>query len=472
MVEKSLDRGKLVAFADDKELIGRAFDFALRAHRGQKRRDGSDFILHPYRVALELAGWRMDDITLASGLLHDVVEDTGASKEMLEEEFGGKIAEIVSALTKIKGISYVSSDVENLRSLIVAMSRDVRVIIVRLADKLDNMRTIEFLDAEHRRKFSRAILDIYAPLAHRLGMNIVKTELENRAFEVIYPDEFLRINRVIKRLHPRAQKTIERAEKKLYKRLEEEGVRIEKIKGRVKSPLSIFRKCEIQKKEFEEIEDIVAVRIIVSQTDDCYRALAVLHSLFDPVEGSFTDYISYPKMNMYQSIHTTVRFPEGEIVEFQIRTEEMDKTAEFGIASHWRYKELSGRPARGLKEWLSSFYEWQSQNISREEFLENLKTELSYDEIFVLTPKSDVKRLIKGATPIDFAYAIHTDIGNHYHGALVGGKMVPMSRVLQSGDKVKILTSSSSHPTRDWLKFARTPKARYKIRHWLRTVRK
>jgi len=459
MVEKSFDKEKILAFADDKDLIGRAFDFAASRHSGQKRMDGSDFIFHPYRVALELAGWRMDDVTIAGGLLHDVIEDTGVSKEEIEEKFGRKIAEIVSALTKIKGISHGSPDIENLRSLIVAMSRDIRVIIVRLADKLDNMRTVEFLDEAHRKKFSRAVLDIYAPLAHRLGMNVVKTELENRAFEVVHPEEFSRIKKVIASLHPRARRTIERAEKKLYKNLEGEGVKIVKIKGRVKSPLSIYRKCRAQKKKFEEIEDIVAVRVIVSGIDDCYKSLAVLHSVFEPVEGTFTDYISYPKMNMYQSIHTTARDFSGEVVEFQIRTKEMDKTAEFGIASHWRYKELSARPARGLKEWLSSFYEWQSQGISRDEFLENLKTELSYDEIFVLTPRSDVKRLIKGATPIDFAYAVHTDIGNRYRGALVNDKMVPMDRVLQSGDRVKILTSSAAHPTRDWLKFARTARA-------------
>jgi len=448
---------------ENKVLVRKAFDFAGSHHEGQTRKDGSPYILHPLRVAGILAEWSMDETTVISGLLHDLIEDTGVLPEDLENEFGEEIARIVRALTKIKEIPAVSKNVENLRQLIIAMSRDVRVIIVRLADKLDNIRTIEFLSREHQERFARGVLDIYAPLAHRIGMNVVKNELEDRAFKIVKPEEYIKIKKILKKIHPRALQTIKSVEKDLGASLKSGDISSVKIMARLKSPRSIYRKELKQDKELGELEDIVAVRVITASLEDCYKTLAVIHNFYEPVEGSFTDYITYPKINMYQSVHTTCRTPAGEIVEFQIRTQDMDRTAEFGIAAHWKYKNIDGRTAKGLKEWLLSM-----ENISKEEFLQNLKAELSYDEIFVLTPKSDVKRLIKGATPLDFAYSIHTDIGDHFRGCLVNGKMVAKDYVLKSGDKVRILTLQSSCPKRDWLKFARSPRARYKIRHGLK----
>jgi len=459
---------KLLPSVENKILLRQAFDFADLHHKGQKRKDGSPYILHPLRVACELAEWNMDETTVISGLLHDLIEDTDVTPDDIESQFGGDIAQIVKALTKIKEIPAVSKDVENLRQLIIAMSRDVRVIIVRLADKLDNIRTIEWLSPEQQKRFARGLLDIYAPLAHRLGMNIVKIEMEDRAFKIENPEAYEKIKKMLTKKHPRALQAMKTAEKELASKLKESGVSLMKITSRIKSPLSIYRKELKQNKKLDELEDISAIRVITADLEGCYKALAVIHNLYEPVEGSFTDYITYPKINMYQSIHTTCRTPAGEFVEFQIRTQDMDRTAEFGIAAHWKYKNIDGRTAKGLKEWLLSFYEWQMENISKDEFLRNLRTELSYDEIFVLTPESDVKRLIKGATPLDFAYSIHSDIGNHFRGCIVNGKMVAKDHVLQSGDKVKILTLPGSHPTRDWLKFARSPRARYKIRHGLK----
>ena len=459
---------RLLMSVENKFLVRGAFDFAAAHHAGQIRKDGSPYILHPLRVACELAEWNMDETTVISGLLHDLIEDTDVEPAVLENQFGGDIALIVKALTKIKEIPAVSKDVENLRQLIIAMSRDVRVIIVRLADKLDNIRTIEWLSTDQQKKFAGGIIDIYAPLAHRIGMNIVKNEMEDIAFKIENPEEYKKIKKFLDKMYPRALQTMETAEKELASKLKGLGVSLVKIASRIKSPLSIYRKEIMQNKNLDELEDIFAMRIITADLEGCYKTLAVLHNFYKPVEGSFTDYITYPKINMYQSIHTTCRTPAGEFIEFQIRTHDMDRTAEFGIAAHWKYKNIDGRAAKGLKEWLLSFYEWQMENISKEEFLRNLRTQLSYDEIFVLTPKSDVKRLIKGATPLDFAYSIHSDIGDHFRGCLVNGKMVAKDHVLQSGDKVRILTLPGSHPTRDWLKFARSPRARYKIRRGLK----
>lgn len=459
---------QLLGHVENKVMVRKAYDFASSHHEGQTRKDGSPYIMHPRRVAGVLTEWSMDETTIISGLLHDLIEDTDVSPEDLVNEFGEEIARIVQSLTKIKEIPAVSKNVENLRQMIIAMSRDVRVIIIRLADKLDNIRTVEFLSREHQAIFSRGILDIYAPLAHRIGMNIVKNELEDRAFKIIEPKEYIRIKKILEKMHPRALQTIKSVEKILAGSLKSSNISSVKIMTRLKSPRSIYRKELQQDKELDELEDIVAVRVITVDLEDCYKTLAVIHNLYEPVDGSFTDYITYPKINMYQSIHTTCKTPSGEIVEFQIRTQDMDRTAEFGIAAHWKYKNIDGRTAKGLKEWLLSFYEWQMENISKEEFLQNLKAELSYDEIFVLTPKSDVKRLIKGATPLDFAYSIHSDIGDHFRGCLVNGKMVAKNYVLKSGDKVRILTLQSSRPRQDWLKFVRTPKARYRIRHGLK----
>jgi len=428
---------------------------------------GSPYILHPYRVALELGKWKMDDTGLIAGLLHDLVEDTDVTVGNIESEFGCEISSIVAALTKIKELPSHSKNTENLRQLILAMGKDARVIIIRLADKLDNMRTVEFLEAAQRERFARGVLEIYGPLAHRLGMNVVKTELEDRAFAVLQESEYRKITERLRRLHPRASQTIKKVENDIAKILHTNGIREAAIGARVKSPLSIYRKMKKQSKSIDELEDIVAVRIITENTADCYKTLALLHEIYVPVSGSFTDYISYPKLNMYQSIHTTCDVG-GEIVEFQIRTEGMHRTSEYGIAAHWRYKDMSARSAKGLKNWLNSFYEWQMDKLSREEFIRDLKTELSYDEIFVLTPKGDVKRLIAGSSAIDFAYAVHSDIGDHFRGCLINGVMQPMNYILKSGDRVEILTAKRAHPSRDWLKIAKTPSARYKIRRRLR----
>ncbi len=467
MLTKKIELEKLLAVSEDKDFVHLAFEWAEKHHSGQKRLDGSPYILHPYRVALELGKWKMDDTGLIAGLLHDLVEDTDVTVGNIESEFGGEISSIVAALTKIKELPSLSKDTENLRQLILAMGKDVRVIIIRLADKLDNMRTVEFLEPPHRERFARGVLEIYGPLAHRLGMNVVKTELENRAFAVLHENEYKKIEERLRRLHPRASQSIKKVERELAKTLHANGIREVIIRSRVKSPRSIYRKMIKQTKHIDELEDIIASRIVTENVSDCYKALALLHEIYVPVNGSFTDYISYPKLNMYQSIHTTCDVG-GEIVEFQIRTAEMHRTSEYGIAAHWRYKDMSARAAKGLRGWLNSFYEWQMDKLSRKEFIRNLKTELSYDEIFVLTPKGDVKRLIAGSSTIDFAYAVHSDIGDHFRGCLVNGIMQPMNYILKSGDRVEILTAKRAHPSRDWLKIARSPSARYKIRRRLR----
>ena len=467
MLAKKIELEKLLAVSEDKDFVQLAFDWAEKHHSGQLRLDGSPYILHPYRVALELGKWKMDDTALIAGLLHDLVEDTEVSAEEIKSEFGDEVSSIVAALTKIKKLPSFSKDTENLRQLVLAMGKDVRVIIIRLADKLDNMRTAEFLEPAHRERFAKGVLEIYAPLAHRLGMNIVKAELEDRAFCAMHEGEYKKIQERLRFLHPRASQAIKNVEKDLSRQFHASGVTDVIIQARVKSPLSIYRKMQKQSKSIDELEDIVAARIITENKADCYKALALLHKMYVPVEGSFTDYIFYPKLNMYQSIHTTCDVG-GEIIEFQIRTEEMHRTSEYGIASHWRYKDMSARAASGLRNWLDSFYEWQMDNLSREEFIHNLKTELSYDEIFVLTPKGDVKRLINGATALDFAYAVHSDIGDHFRGCLVNGVMQPMDYALKSGDRVEILTAKRARPSRDWLKIAKNPSARYKIRRRLR----
>ncbi|MBA3066664.1 RelA/SpoT family protein [bacterium] len=464
---KKIEIETLLAQASDRDFVHLAFDWAEKHHSGQKRLDGSPYILHPYRVALELGKWKMDDTSLIAGLLHDLIEDTDVIQGDIDSEFGEEIASIVTALTKIKELPAISKDTENLRQLILAMGKDVRVIIIRLADKLDNMRTAEFLEPGHRERFARGVLEIYAPLAHRLGMNVVKTELENRAFAVLHSDEFKKIEERLRRLHPRASGVIKAVERDLAQKFHTSGVSDVIIQARVKSPLSIYRKVLKRSKKIDELEDIIAVRIITEDTADCYKVLALLHEIYIPVSGSFTDYISYPKLNMYQSIHTTCDVG-GEIVEFQIRTAAMHRTSEYGIAAHWRYKDMSARAVAGLRNWLDSFYEWQMDKLSREEFVRNLKTELSYDEIFVLTPKGDVKRLIDGSSVIDFAYAVHSDIGDHFRGCLVNGVMQPMHYILKSGDRVEILTAKRAHPSHDWLKIAKSPSTRYKIRRRLR----
>jgi len=453
-------------------LIKKAFEFAKEKHAGQFRKSGEPFIVHPFRVAMELKKWDMDEVVVSAGLLHDLIEDVQVNENKIKELFGEEIASLVSSLTKIKQIvPDISREVENLRRLIIAMSKDIRVIIIRLADKLDNMRTIEFLPPESQIKFSKAVLEVYAPIAHRIGMNIVKNELEDRAFRILKKEKYEELKKYIEKMHPHSTKIIKEVEERIVEELQRRKINFLKVKGRIKSPLSVFRKFTKRKVPLEEIQDIVAVRIITEDISDCYKVLAVLHEIYEPLPQTFTDYISFPKINMYQSIHTTCKV-SNDIVEFQIRTEEMHRTAELGVAAHWRYKTEEGIPAKGLREWLSSFYEWQMEKISKEEFVKNLKTQLSYDEIYVLTPKGDVKRLIQGATVLDFAYAVHTDIGNHFKGALVNEKMVPISYVLKSGEKVKILTHPQAHPTLDWLKIAHTPQARYKIRKYLKEVGK
>jgi len=470
MEEISLE--KLLNGYKNSALIKKAFEFAEEKHAGQLRKSGKPFIVHPFRVAMELKKWDMDEVVVSAGILHDMVEDAQVSENTIKELFGDESASLVSSLTKIKQVvPDMSKEIENLRRLIIAMSQDIRVIIIRLADKLDNMRTIEFLPTENQLKFSKAILEVYAPIAHRIGMNIVKNELEDRAFRIVNREKYEELKKYIGEMHPHATKIIREVEEGIVDELQKRGIDFLKVKGRIKSPLSVFRKFTKRKVPLEEIQDIVAVRIITKDIPDCYKVLAVLHEIYEPLPETFTDYISFPKINMYQSIHTTCKVKD-EIVEFQIRTEDMDKTAELGVAAHWRYKTKEGKLAKGLNDWLGAFYEWQMEKISKEEFVKNLKTQLNYDEIYVLTPKGDVKRLIQGATVLDFAYAVHTDIGNHFKGALVNEKMVPINYVLKSGERVKILTHPQAHPTLDWLKVAHTPQARYKIRKYLKEAGK
>lgn len=456
----------------DTTVIELAYEFAKNAHGEQKRASGELYFTHVYEVASILCDLKMDSNTIASGLLHDVLEDTSVKPDELRKEFGEEIYTLVDGVTKIEGFKFSSKDeeqAENWRKMIIAMAKDIRVIIIKLADRLHNMRTLEYLPQQRQLDIASETLTLYAPIAHRLGIFQVKNELEDIAFKYLYPNEYEELKKKVEERFRERSQILENFKKEIEEILKKSGIEY-RILARAKNLYSIFRKMQRQNKRFEEIEDALGIRIITDTVFNCYAILGLIHSNFKPVPGSFTDYISMPKPNLYQSIHTTVVSPKGEIIEIQIRTEEMHSVAEYGIAAHWRYKHGNAfdEDLNDKLNWARHWIEWLNDAESPHEFMEMFKTELDVEEIFVFTPKGDVKALPKGSTPIDFAYHIHTDIGNHCAGAKVNGKIVPIDYQLKSGDVCEIITRKNAFPNKDWLKSTRTPSARSKIRKYLR----
>ncbi|MDI3316111.1 MAG: bifunctional (p)ppGpp synthetase/guanosine-3',5'-bis(diphosphate) 3'-pyrophosphohydrolase [Bacillota bacterium] len=461
---------------EDVERLEAAFRFASEAHRGQFRASGEPYIIHPLSVAGILADLELDAATLEAALLHDVVEDTGVTLAQLESAFDPEVALLVDGVTKLGQIKYrsrVEEQAENLRKMFLAMAKDIRVILIKLADRLHNMRTLEYLPPEKRRDIAQETLDIFAPLAHRLGIYRIKWELEDLAFRFLEPDVYRDLARRIPKRRAEREGFAEQVMEALRPRLAEVGIKAE-LQGRAKHFYSIYQKMYHQGKDLNEIYDLVGVRVIVDSVRDCYGALGVVHTLWRPIPGRFKDYIATPKPNMYQSLHTTVVGPQGEPFEIQIRTWEMHRTAEVGIAAHWRYKEGRTDPKLDQKlNWLREILEWQKDLRDPREFMESLKIDIFPDEVFVFTPKGDVVPLPRGATPIDFAYAIHTEIGHHCVGAKVNGHITPLSSALETGDIVEIITSKQSPgPSSDWLGIVKTASARAKIRQWFKRERR
>ncbi|MHB8658665.1 MAG: RelA/SpoT family protein [Solirubrobacteraceae bacterium] len=466
------------AVAIDRERVEEAFVYACVHHADQRRRSGEDFIIHPVGVAKICAGMRLDTETLCAALLHDTVEDTSASLEEVHEAFGEEIAGLVDGVTKLTGLTFQSRDeaqAENYRKMMVAMATDIRVILIKLADRLHNMRTIGAMPKQKQIEKARETLDIYAPIAHRLGIHAIKWELEDLAFQTLHPRKYNEIKGLVAQQRAERERYVNQAGAYLAKELDEIGIEAE-IAGRAKHFYSIYSKMTKKGREFNEIYDLTAMRVIVGSVKDTYGAVGVIHSLWKPLPGRFKDFIAMPKFNMYQSLHTTIIGPEGRPLEIQIRTREMHDLAEFGIAAHWMYKGTgSAGPPSGLRDpdgklkWLRSLLDWQKDLSDPREFMETLKVDLFEDEVFVFTPKGEVKSLAAGATPLDFAYEIHTDVGHRCVGAKVNGKIVPLSYQLRSGDIVEVLTSKRERgPSRDWLALVRTTRARNKIKAWFK----
>lgn len=460
------------AAALDYELLADAFQFSSERHAGQKRSSGEDYITHCIAVSSILGEIHRDTVTIAASLLHDVVEDSNATVAEIRDRFGDEIAMIVDGLTKIARVEFGSlaeRQVENYRKLLLSMARDARVIIVKLADRLHNMRTLEHLEQESQRRIARETRDIYAPLAHRLGMARLRWELEDLAFKFMEPEEYRDLSKKVQDKRKQREELIRRMEEPLRAELESAGLACE-LTGRAKHLWSIHRKMVRRDKPYEEIYDVLAVRVVLPNVRDCYHALGVIHNKWTPLTERFHDYIATPKSNLYQSLHTTIFGPGGRLYEIQLRTEEMHRTAELGIAAHWRYKE--GKESDEVDEklaWFRQVLEWQQETHEPEEFLEFLRIDLFEDEMFVFTPAGDVKQLPKGATPIDFAFAVHTEIGMHCDGARVNGRIAPLSKSLKNGDTVEIITDDGRQPSRDWLGFVKTSRARHKIQQWIRT---
>ncbi len=473
------------ALAIDRDAVERAFVFACEHHADQLRRSGEDFIIHPVGVAKICAGMRLDTETLCAALLHDTVEDTSASLEEVREEFGEEIATLVDGVTKLTGITFQSRDerqAENYRKMIVAMSADVRVILIKLADRLHNMRTLGPMPKQKQQEKAKETLEIFAPLAHRLGIHAIKWELEDLAFATLHPRKYKEIKALVNQQREEREGYVARAGQYLQKELEAVGIGAD-ISGRAKHFYSIYSKMTKKGREFNEIYDLTAMRVLVDSVKDCYGAIGVIHSLWKPLPGRFKDFVAMPKFNMYQALHTTVIGPEGRPLEIQIRTREMHNTAEYGIAAHWIYKDGAYRGAEDKAvgphgatdkvEWLKHLLDWQRELKDPQEFVEGLKVGLFEDEVFVFTPKGEVKSLAAGATPLDFAYAVHTDVGHRCVGAKVNGKIVPLHYELQSGDICEVLTSKQERgPSRDWLSLAKTARAQSKIRAWFKRERR
>ncbi len=457
----------------DVAFLSKAYHFAEAAHQEQRRFSGEPFIFHPVAVARILADLELDLETLVAGLLHDVVEDTRVTLPQIEEEFGAEVASLVDGVTKLGRLEYKSKEerqAENLRKMFLAMAKDIRVILIKLADRLHNLRTLQYQPEDKQKEIADETLEIFAPLAHRLGMHHLKSELEDLAFRYINPVRYFELSQRIASTRRRREEYIREAIDVLKEKLESIGIKTD-IKGRPKNLYSIYEKMKKQNKDLNEIYDVLAVRIIVDSVRDCYASLGIVHTLWKPIPGRFKDYIAMPKSNMYQSLHTTVVGPHGEPLEIQIRTQEMHRTAEYGIAAHWRYKE-GGRSDKNFDEklaWLRQLLEWQHDLRDAREFMESLKIDLFADTVFVFTPKGDVIELPAGSVPIDFAYRVHTQVGHRCMGAKVNGKIVPLDYKLKNGDIVEILTSrQAAGPSRDWLNLVKTSQAKSRIRQWFK----
>lgn len=458
--------------AADLALLERAYRFSEQSHQGQQRASGEPYLSHPLEVAGLLVNFKMDVTTVTAGLLHDVLEDTKATKGDLQREFGAEIADLVDGVTKIGKLAFSSREerqAENFRKMLVAMARDLRVLMIKLADRLHNMRTLQYLPADKARKIAQETLDIYAPLAHRLGMAKVKAELEDLALRVLHLEDYQELMRRVAKRRLEREAEINNLISHLHDKLAEVGIE-SKIAGRPKHFYSIWKKMHEGGREFDEIYDLTAVRVLTNSVRDCYGALGVVHSLWKPVPGRFKDFIAMPKVNMYQSLHTTVIGPKGDPVEIQIRTYDMHRIAEEGIAAHWLYKEKRNDRDKfdDAFTWLRQLLESQKETSDPKEFLDSVRLDLFPDEVYVFTPRGDVKALPEGSTPVDFAYAVHTDVGHHCVGAKVNGKLVPLRYTLRQGDILEIVTSPTQHPSRDWLKIVRSNRARAKINQWLK----
>jgi len=454
----------------DRELITRAFVAACLLHGAQNRKSGEAYIHHPVGTALNCAELQLDSVTIAAALLHDVIEDTGTPEAWLKQEFGGEIAMLVDGVTKLTKMSFNSQEeeqAENYRKMIVAMATDIRVILIKLADRLHNMRTLCYLSKQKQIQKAKETLEVYAPLAHRLGIYNMKWQLEDLAFSALHPRKYAEIQQWVSQRRVDREDYVGEAAQFLGDALVKAGIHAE-ITGRAKHFYSIYVKMSRRGKEFNEIFDLTALRVLVDNAKDCYGAIGIIHSLWKPIPGRFKDYIAMPKFNLYQSLHTTVIGPGGKPLEIQVRTFEQHQIAEFGVAAHWLYKEKGDRTGDRLA-WLRQMMEWQSETGDPREFMDTLRIDLFEDEVFVFTPKGDVKSLAAGSTPIDLAYAVHTDVGNHCVGAKVNGRIVPLHHRLRSGDIVEIITSKSNRgPSRDWLGIVVTPRAAQKIRQFFR----
>jgi GTP pyrophosphokinase len=472
VVQRLRDANKNV----DTSIVERAFDAAETAHQGQLRKSGDPYITHPVAVAEILVEFGLDPATIAAALLHDTVEDTNYSSEKLRADFGDEVASLVEGVTKLDKLTYgPTAEAETVRKMVVAMAKDIRVLVIKLADRLHNARTWQYVDPESSARKARETLDIYAPLAHRLGMNAVKWELEDLSFKFLEPKKFEEIERLVIERNPSREKLTNDVISVVEEDLTKEGIAAQ-VTGRQKHLYSVYQKMVVRGREFNDIYDLVGIRILVNDVRDCYAVLGSIHARWNPVPGRFKDYIAMPKFNLYQSLHTTVIGPTGKAVEIQIRTHDMHRRAEYGIAAHWKYKLGSASRSADSPDmlWLKQLHEWQQETSDVTEFLEALRFDLRTPEVFVFTPKGSVIALPAGSTPVDFAYTVHTEVGNRCIGAKVNGKLVSLEAPLANGDVVEVVTNKGENaaPSRDWLNFVKSPRARSKIKAWFTKERR
>jgi guanosine-3',5'-bis(diphosphate) 3'-pyrophosphohydrolase len=460
----------------DTRIVQRAYEIAERCHRGQFRRSGDPYITHPLAVATIVAELGMEEPTICAALLHDTVEDTALGLDDVRRDFGDEVAMLVDGVTKLDKVKYgESAEAETIRKMVVAMARDAKVLILKLADRLHNVRTLQWLPADKQQRTAKQTLEIYAPLAHRLGMNTIKWELEDLSFATLYPKRFDEIVRMVAERAPSRDTYLATVIEQVTEELKTAKLKTT-VTGRPKHYYSIYQKMIVRGRDFADIYDLVGLRVLVESERDCYAALGIIHTLWSPVPGRFKDYIAMPKFNLYQSLHTTVIGPEGKPVEVQIRTQKMHRQAEYGIAAHWKYKEQASKSGDQQQDmaWLRQLVDWQRETADPNEFLDSLRFDLHAQEVFVFTPKGDVIALPAGATPVDFAYSVHTEVGHRCIGARVNGRLVPLESTLDNGDVVEIFTSKAetAGPSRDWMGFVKSPRARNKIRQWFARERR